>query len=126
MEEIFIINSFPTMLLARFGILLLLVLAFIWLYSAIRLHFSKSEKFNLRISTQNSLIESSLIAIVLFALYFSLFITMNEWQRFVWDEWRWTLAANIYFMLLPEIILFILLNILFFTRISNLSKTKKI
>jgi hypothetical protein len=125
MSGIFTINPFPEMLLVRFGILLVFTTAFIWLYSVVRLHFSKSEKFSLRITIKNSLIESSLAAILLFALYFSLFITVNDWQRFVWDEWRWILAANIYFMLLPEIILFILLNIFFFTRISKLSKIKK-
>jgi hypothetical protein len=42
----------------------------------------------------------------------------------VWDKWRWTLPANIYFMLLPEIILFISLNIFFFIQLSKLKTLK--
>jgi hypothetical protein len=112
------------LMLARLGVLLVLTVAFVWLYSVIRLNFSKFEKFNLKITVKNCLVESSLAAILLFALYFSLFVTLNDWQRFVWDEWKWTLAANIYFMLLPEIILFITLNIFFFIQLSKLKTLK--
>ena len=125
MIEIFTINPFTTMLLARLGILLVLTLAFVWLYSVIRLHFSTFKKYNLRLTIKNSLIESLLVAILLFAVYFSLFITVNDWQRFVWDEWRWSFSGNIYFMLLPEILLFISLNILFIISIIKLKKSLK-
>ena len=125
MREIFTINPFPLMILARLAILITFSGAFFWLYSVLRLHFSKFEIFNLKVTVKNSFIESLLIAIVLFAGYFFLFLTLNGWQYFVWNEWRWTLTGNIYFMLLPEIILFTLLNIFFFIRLNNLLQTTK-
>ena len=124
MRSIFTINPFPEMILARFVILIVFTLALIWLYSFIRLRLSNYDKFNLKVSINNYLIESLLVTIVLFALYFSLFISVNDWQRFVWSEWRWAPAANIYFMLLPEIILFIFLNTFSLIRIYSLSKIK--
>lgn len=122
MSGIFTINPFPLIILARFAILLLCTVAFMWLFTVIRFKFSKFEKFNLRISIKNTLLESSLAAIFAFSLYVSLFIILNDWQYFVWNQWRWNLASNIYYMLLPEIIIFLGLNIFFFISISNLSK----
>lgn len=122
MTDVFTINPFFLLMAVRFGILLVLVVAFMWVYTIIRLHFSKFEKFSLVQSVKNYLIESSLIAILLFVIYFSVFITTNEWQRYVWNEWRSTFARNIYYMLLPEIAIFISLNILF---IIGLKKIKK-
>ncbi len=124
MREIFIINPFPLIMLARFGILLLATVVFVWLYSVIRLHFSKFDKFSMKQSVKIYLIESSLIAIILFAFYFSVFVTMNEWQRYVWHEWRWSFSDNIYFMLLPEIVMFISLNALFINSLLHLKKNK--
>jgi hypothetical protein len=126
MREIFIINTFPEMILARFGVLLVFSIAFIWVYSFIRLRITNNEKFSLKINIINCFIESLLLLIILFALYFSLFITVNDWQSYVWDEWRWAFVKNIYFLLLPEITLFSLLNIFFFIRIYSLSKIKKL
>ena len=124
MRDIFTINPFFLLMSVRFCILLILAVFFMWLYSVGRLRYSRFEKLSLKQSVNICLIESSIIAILLLVMYFCIFITMNEWQRFVWLEWRWLFFRNIYYLLLPEIIMFFSLNVLFVFGLKKLKNHK--
>ena len=122
MRAIFTIRPNFSIIGARLGILLLLTLLLIWGYTAVRLHHTNKET-DMRTRISMYMTEAILGCLLLFAVYFGLFITMNEWQSFVWDEWRWSLGSNIYYLLAPEILIFILLNTSFFIITAKLKKS---
>lgn len=122
MRAIFTIRPDFSIIGARLGILLLLALLLIWGYTAVRLHHTNKET-DMRTRIRMYITEALLGCLLLFAVYFGLFITMNEWQGFVWNEWRWSLNTNIYYLIAPEILIFALLNIFFFTITAKLKKS---
>jgi hypothetical protein len=124
MKELFTLNATPPLIFGRMLILLLLSVAVIWLYSILRVHFSKLVKSNLRLSLKYAVMEGTLLSILLLGIYMVPFFYFNGWQRFVWDTWVWS-WVNTYFMLLPEIVVFIGLNIFYYFRLSNLSQIIK-
>lgn len=124
MKELFTLNATPPLIFGRMLILLLLSVAVIWLYSILRVHFSKLVKSNLRLSLKYAVMEGTLLSILLLGIYMVPFFYFNGWQRFVWDTWVWS-WINTYFMLLPEIVVFIGLNIFYNFRLSILSQIIK-
>ena len=124
MKELFTLNALPQLVFGRMLILLLIAVLVIWLYSIVRIHFSKLVKSNLRLSIKYAILEGTLLCILLLGIYMVLFFYFNGWQRFVWDNWIWS-WVNTYFMLLPEIVVFIGLNIFYYVRLSNLSQIIK-
>lgn len=122
MRAIFTIRPDFSIIGVRLGILLLLALLLIWGYTAVRLHHTNKET-DMRTRIRMYITEALLGCLLLFAVYFGLFITMNEWQGFVWNEWRWSLNTNIYYLIAPEILIFALLNIFFFTITAKLKKS---
>ena len=123
MRAIFTIRPDFSMIGARLGILLLMILLLIWGYTVMRSHHHVFKGTDMRTSIRMYMTEAILGCLLLFAIYFGLFMTMNEWQSFVWDEWRWSLGSNIYYLLAPEILIFILLNISFFIITAKLKKS---
>jgi hypothetical protein len=124
MKELFTLNALPQLVFGRMLILLLIAVLVIWLYSIVRIQFSKLVKSNLRLSIKYAILEGTLLCILLLGIYMVLFFYFNGWQRFVWDNWIWS-WVNTYFMLLPEIVVFIGLNIFYYVRLSNLSQIIK-
>lgn len=124
MNEIFTLSAMPLLILWRFLILTAMSMFIVWLYSVIRIQLSKLKVNNLRISIKYSILEGLLLLIVFFAAYMIAFFYFNGWQRFVWDSWVWSFT-NTYFMIAPEIILFLLINILFWVQIATISKISK-
>ena len=122
MRAIFTIRPDFSIIGARLGILLLLTLLLIWGYTAVRLHHTNKET-DMRTRISMYITEATLGCLLLFAVYFGLFITMNEWQGFVWNEWRWSLNTNIYYLIAPEILIFALLNIFFFIITAKFKKS---
>lgn len=123
MRAIFTIRPDFDMIGIRFGILLLLTLLLVWGYTVVRLHHHAIKETDMRISIWGHITEAILGCLLLFAVYFGLFITMNEWQSFVWDEWRLSRNTNIYYLIAPEILIFILLNTSFFIITAKLKKS---
>ena len=126
MAGIFTINPFASLIATRFCIILLVVALIIWLVAVIMsrvLQKSDKDNFPISVSIRKGIIWGIFVGLIIFAVYFGIFVTINEWQYYVWDEWRATLASNIYYMLLPEIVLFITLNIFLFVEIHKLSKS---
>jgi len=124
MKELFTLNALPQLVFGRMLILLLIAVLAIWLYSIVRMQFSKLVKSNLRLSMKYAILEGTLLCVLLLGIYMVLFFYFNGWQRFVWDSWVWS-WVNTYFMLLPEIIVFMGLNIFYSIRLSNLSQIIK-
>lgn len=124
MKEIFTLSAMPLLILWRFLILTAMSMFIVWFYSVIRIQFSKLKVNNLRISIKYSILEGLLLLFVFFSTYMIAFFYFNGWQRFVWDSWIWS-YTNTYFMIAPEIILFLLINILFFVQIATISKITK-
>lgn len=124
MKELFTLNATPTLIFGRMLFLLLIAVVAIWLYSMVRIQFSKLEKSNLRLSIKYAVMEGTLLSILLLGIYMVFFFYFNGWQRFVWDSWVWS-WVNTYFMLLPEIVVFMGLNIFYYFRLSNLSQIIK-
>ncbi len=124
MKDLFTLNATPTLIFGRMLFLLFIAVVAIWLYSIFRIKFSKLEKSNLRLSMKYAVMEGTLLSIVLLGIYMVPFFYFNGWQRFVWDSWVWS-WVNTYFMLLPEIVVFMGLNIFYYFRLSNLSQIIK-
>jgi hypothetical protein len=124
MKELFTLNALPQLVFGRMLILLLIAVLAIWLYSIVRIQFSKLVKSNLRLSMKYAILEGTLLCVLLLGIYMVLFFYFNGWQRFVWDNWVWS-WVNTYFMLLPEIVVFIGLNIFYYVHLSNLSQIIK-
>jgi hypothetical protein len=124
MKELFTLNALPQLVFGRMLILLLIAVLAIWLYSIVRIQFSKLVKSNLRLSMKYAILEGTLLCVLLLGIYMVLFFYFNGWQRFVWDSWVWS-WVNTYFMLLPEIVVFFGLNIFYYVRLSNLSQIIK-
>ena len=114
------------MMALRFGFLLLVLGIFMWSYVVFRLRTASAQRFEFKVSAIMSRMEGLLCCILLFALYFGILITLNDWQSFEWLEWQSKADRNIYFMLLPEILTFIVLNVFFFIETKNLSKLNKL
>lgn len=123
MRSFFTIRPDLSMIGARLGILLLLAILLIWGYTVVRLRQHTMERVGMRTSIRIYITEGLLGCLLLFAIYFGLFMTMNEWQGYVWNEWRWELDSNIYYLIAPEILIFILLNISFFIITAKLKKS---
>lgn len=125
MRAIFTIRPDLGIIGARLGILLLLTILLIWGYTVVRLHHHVVKETDMRISIRIRMYitEALLGCLLLFAVYFGLFITMNEWQGFVWNEWRGALDTNIYYLIAPEILIFVLLNTFFFIITAKLKKS---
>ncbi len=126
MRKIFTLTSSPLEIFERFVILALAAAFIIWIFSVIRCHFTNKEKAILKVSIHRSLIESSLIVIILLSVYFVFFVKATGWQRFVWNEWYWSISRNIYLMLLPEILTLFFLSIFFFVQTKKLSNIIKL
>ena len=124
MKELFTLNALPQLILGRMLILVLIAVVSIWIYSIVRMQFSKLVKNNLRLSMKYAIIEGTLLCVLLLGIYMVLFFYFNGWQRFVWNTWVWS-WVNTYFMILPEIVVFIGLNIFYYVRLSNLSQIIK-
>ena len=127
MAGIFTINPFGSIIAMRLCIIMLVAALIIWLVAVIMtrvLKKSDKDNFPLSVSIRKGFIWGICVGLIIFAVYFGIFVTVNEWQYYVWDEWRSSLASNIYYMLLPEIILFITLNIFLFVEIHKLSNLK--
>lgn len=123
MRAIFTIRPDLSIIGARLGILLLLSILLIWIYTVVRLRYHSIEGVGMRTSIRIYITEGLLGCLLLFAIYFGLFMTMNEWQGYVWNEWRWNLGINIYYLIAPEILTFILLNTSFFIITAKLQKS---
>jgi len=98
-QNIFTLTCSPLAIFERFLILALGAALALWLYCVIRCHFSNGEKTPQKITVRRALIESALVGIVAFAIYFAFFVKSIGWQRFVWDEWHWAFSRNTYLML---------------------------
>lgn len=122
MRAIFTVRPDLGIIGARLGILLLLTILLIWGYTAMRLHHHVVKETDMRISIRMYITEALLGCLLLFAVYFGLFITMNEWQGFVWNKWRGSFDTNIYYLIAPEILIFALLNTFFFIITAKLKK----
>lgn len=123
---IFTLTYSPLAVFERFLILVIFAAALMWIYGVIRLNYSRN-KAPLKVAICNSSIESALLVILFLAVYFGFFIRATGWQRFVWDEWHWSLSQNTYLMLLPEILTLIFISVYFFiqtNKLSNLLKSK--
>lgn len=123
MRAIFTIRPDLGIISIRFGVLLLLTLLLIWLYTVLRLRHRATQETCMQTVVRLRITEALLGCLLLFAVYFGLFMTMNEWQSYVWDEWRWSLGSNIYYLIAPEILIFILLNTSFFIITAKLKKS---
>lgn len=121
MRAIFTVRPDLGIIGARLGILLLLTILLIWGYTAMRLHHHVVKETDMRI-IRMYITEALLGCLLLFAVYFGLFITMNEWQGFVWNKWRGSFDTNIYYLIAPEILIFALLNTFFFIITAKLKK----
>lgn len=109
----------------RLALLLVFTIIFMWIYVALRLHFSTDRRLGMRKQISIYFIEALLISVLLFAIYFGVFITVNEWQVFEWEDFVGAWFGGIYYMLLPEWLMFFLLVILFFVEVARLPKLKK-
>lgn len=126
-QGIFSLNPSILAISERFIILVFGVAIVLWAYSTIRCSMSRNIKRPFQITLRIALIESTLLSILIVAIYFAFFIKYSGWQRFVWDEWHWSFSRNTYLMLLPEILTIGLLSINFFVqtkKMSNIIKSK--
>ncbi len=126
MRKIFTLTSSPLEIFERFLILALAAAVIIWFFSVIRCYFTNKEKTLLKVTILRALIESSLMVIFLLSIYFVFFVKAIGWQRFVWNEWHWSISRNIYLMLLPEILTLIFVSIFFFVQTKKLSNILKL
>jgi len=113
-------------MLVRFVILLCVSIFITWLYSVIRLYFTKGSNDPLKVRMYCSLIEGALAGILVLGCMMFALVYVTGWRRFVWDEWSWSFS-NTYIMLLPEILTFVFLSVFFIVQrnyLLNVLKTK--
>lgn len=126
MLTIFTLTPEPLSIVWRVLLLPLCVLGILWLYVALRCHFSDKEKWPLNIAIHRAWIEATLIGLLVLAVYFLFFVRACGWQRFVWDTWYWSFSRNTYLMLLPEILTLIGLATFFFIQTKLLLNSLKL
>jgi len=121
---IFTLSSQLWVVISRTLILLGGVTLFTWIYSIIRCHLSLKQNLPLREIQLLSVIEGVISSAVLFVIYFFFFIKLNGWQHFTWGQWTWDFN-NVYYMLIPEILVILILSFIFFyltNKLTNLYK----
>lgn len=123
MRQIFSLSSDWGLTSCRLLVLLVLLLLILWGYATLRISFWGNIGDSFRLRTRMSFLEGILICMVLFALYFGFFITLNEWQCYSWNEFYLD-GECIYIMIFPEILVFILINVIFGLVLRNFSKMK--
>jgi hypothetical protein len=126
MYDIFISTEFKSVLDLILETLGLIAISTVIIWLILLLGFNKKKKSKLSIKVRlklNYLLALGILS-VLFSIYFTVLYWFNGTHCFTWLEFPWD-TTNLYLRILPQIILFFTIIIVFFYNYSKMTKLLK-